>query len=119
MPTIQRRGTSWSTRITLPPDPITGKRHQRRLTGPTKRAVQDPVVFAGKIESVAKDRVGIRQAQGRFKAEASRVARVLCRIRIADEQLGRNASPVGTGATERAAFDQRDLHAGGTAVDGG
>lgn len=41
MPTITKRGETWSTRVSLPPDPVTGARRQRRLTGPTKRAVED------------------------------------------------------------------------------
>ncbi len=84
-----------------------------------KRAVQNPVVFVRKVERVAKDRVGIRQAQGRFEAEASCVARVFRRICVADEQLRWNASSMGTGASEGAALDEGDVHSGGTAVDGG
>lgn len=43
MPTIVKRGDVWTARVAIDPDPVTGKRRQRRVTGPTKRAVEDMV----------------------------------------------------------------------------
>jgi hypothetical protein len=40
-------------------------------------------------------------------------------VSVADEQLRGNASPVRTGASEGPAFDERNVHAGRAAVDGG
>jgi integrase len=43
MATIVKRGDKWTARIALPPDELTGQRRQRRLTGPTKRSVEDQI----------------------------------------------------------------------------
>ncbi len=40
MKRITRRGPSWSTLIDMPPDPLTGKRRQKRITADTKKEVE-------------------------------------------------------------------------------
>jgi integrase len=40
---IQKRGNSWSALVDLAPDPVTGKRKQKRVTAPTKREVEQLV----------------------------------------------------------------------------
>ncbi len=40
---VAKRGDSWTAVIDLPPDPVTGKRRQKRVTGRTKREVERQV----------------------------------------------------------------------------
>src|SRR5215213_10634203 len=37
---ITKRGNSWTAVVDLPPDPTTGKRRQKRVSGRTKREVE-------------------------------------------------------------------------------
>jgi integrase len=37
---ITKRGSTWTAVVDLPPDPITGKRRQKRLSSPTKRGIE-------------------------------------------------------------------------------
>ncbi|HST06368.1 MAG TPA: site-specific integrase [Chloroflexia bacterium] len=41
---VGKRGTTYTTQIDLPPDPITGKRRQKRITGRTKHEVDAQVI---------------------------------------------------------------------------
>lgn len=59
------------------------------------------------------------EAQVDFETESPRVARVLCGVGVTDEQLRGNAAAVRAGSAKRATFDKGNVHAGGTAVDGG
>jgi len=38
---FRRRGDAWTTLVDLPRDPVTGKRRQKRITAPTKRACKE------------------------------------------------------------------------------
>jgi integrase len=40
---VTKRGDSWTAVVDLPPDPATGKRRQKRITGRTKREVETQV----------------------------------------------------------------------------
>jgi hypothetical protein len=84
-----------------------------------ERAVQDSVVFAREVECVAEDRIGVLHAQSGLETKPARGAHVFRCVSVADEQLRWNASPMRASASEWAAFDESDVHAGGAAVDGG
>ncbi len=43
---IERRGDKWTTFVDLPHDPLTGNRRRKRLTGDTKKAVEQMVIKA-------------------------------------------------------------------------
>lgn len=40
---VGKRGISWYATVELPPDPVTGKRRQKRLSAPTKRALEERI----------------------------------------------------------------------------
>lgn len=41
---IEKRGDKWTTFVDLPPDPVTGNRRRKRLTGDTKKEIEQLVV---------------------------------------------------------------------------
>ena len=49
---VGKRGVTWTAVVDLPPDPLTGKRRQKRLSAPTKREIEQRV--AEHIQAVAR-----------------------------------------------------------------
>src|SRR6202035_3779870 len=82
----------------------------------SERLFEDAVVFFREVKGVAQNRIGTGSSHSRLEAKPPRVAPILGRVGVTDEQFRRDASPMGTGAAQRSFFDQRDLQAFGAAL---
>ncbi len=84
---IEKRGSSWSAIVDLPPDPVTGKRRRKRLTAPTKREVERLIastIQAAQTGFTDAGRVTVREFLDRWLDAAAPTLRPATRRRYAD-----------------------------------
>ncbi len=84
---IQKRGSSWSAIVDLPPDPLTGKRRRKRVTAATKREVEN--LIAATIQAAQggftdAGRMTLREFLDRWQEAAAPTLRPATRRRYAD-----------------------------------